>query len=293
MPDFVLALGDIGFFDFEVPQHIATGLEQTIVLHRYVGGARTADAMGPDFHPITWEGVFTGPSAEWRWNAVGAMCVDGLPVPLTWSAFSKTVLVQKADIKFRRFWHIEYSITCLVIVDQNFPQYEDDSIDLDDQMGGDMSDVVSGFIDISSTNGVVAGVTVGPLSAGVTVGPGGVSGGISGTFGPVSGGLSVGPGGVSGGATGVLGPFSATLSGGPGGVTGGVAGGVGPVGGGIIVGPKGVSGSVSGTTGIVGGGATFGPNGVSAGISTAGPLTAQLSIADMNNLGVPVVYAGS
>lgn len=124
--DFFMILGNLVLFDFEVPEQVRDGLKQSFAMRKYPGGARTVDAMGPDYAPVSWEGWFEGPTAELRWDTLASMAAQGLPVPLTWSTRSKLVLITEVMIKYRRYYHISYSVTCEVIQDLTAPITSDD-----------------------------------------------------------------------------------------------------------------------------------------------------------------------
>jgi hypothetical protein len=119
--DFFAALGPVVLFDFEVPEAIRASVKQTLTMRRYPGGARTADTMGADYDPIQWSGWFEGPTAELRWDLLSGMAAQGLPVPLTWSTRNYVVIVSQAEMQFRRYYHIGYSVSCTVLADANQP----------------------------------------------------------------------------------------------------------------------------------------------------------------------------
>lgn len=120
-PDFILYLGGIGFQDFEIPPEIKAGLEQAMFVHKYPGGARTVDTMGPDYLPISWGGVFLDGEATQRAQALQAMAKAGVPVLLTFGAFKYTVDIQKFEYRFQRYYQLPYTIELTVISDDASP----------------------------------------------------------------------------------------------------------------------------------------------------------------------------
>jgi hypothetical protein len=119
--DFVTVLGTVAFFSFEVPAELNDGGAQSLKTHKYPGGSRTIDTMGPDDDVITWSGFFEGGSAESRWDQINVMRAAGVAVPLTWSTRTKTVVVKTATIRYRRYYHIGYTISCEVLQDLTQP----------------------------------------------------------------------------------------------------------------------------------------------------------------------------
>jgi hypothetical protein len=142
MADFVLALGGVPFRDMEVPESIKGGGAQALFMHKYPGGARTADTTGPDDDPITWSGWFEDADAQQRCRQIDTIRRQGLPVVAAWAAFSFLVIVRKFTWDFRRFYHIRYSVELEVIQDQVQPLPQADP-DLEQQIQGDFNDAVS------------------------------------------------------------------------------------------------------------------------------------------------------
>lgn len=139
-PDTVVQLGEIAFDRTEVPERLPFGGQQTLDEKRLIGGKKVADAMGWEVAPIAWEGVFFGKEAEARARSVEAIAVAGVAVELSWSTFRYKVIVQRFDGDFRRFYHVPYSILCVVIEDLASPASAPAGPTVDDMMASDMSD---------------------------------------------------------------------------------------------------------------------------------------------------------
>lgn len=139
MVDFVLTLGGVAFQDFEVPDSIRAGGGQMLFTHKYPGGPRTVDTMGPDDDTIPWSGWFEGPNAQARCQQLDVMRRQGLQVILDWSAYSYLVVIKQFKWDFRRYYHIGYSILLEVVQDQNNPQPAGQD-DIDQQITSDASD---------------------------------------------------------------------------------------------------------------------------------------------------------
>lgn len=143
MADITLALGDVTFQDFEVPESIGTGGAQALKVHKLVGGVRIVDSMGRDDAPLIWSGTFLGEDALTRSQALDALRIAGAQVTLTFSQFRYQVTVSeyKADIR-REYW-IPYSITCEVVEDQSQQTTQDSDPTVDDQVMSDTTTVQS------------------------------------------------------------------------------------------------------------------------------------------------------
>lgn len=116
--DAVLTLGDIAFTDFSVPSRMNYGGKQTLVVHKFPGGARTIDAMGPDPNPITWSGILLGVGAAATRQAIEAMRDAGQVVDLAWGENAYSVLVEECTFDGQDGStgpvRIDYRITCTV-----------------------------------------------------------------------------------------------------------------------------------------------------------------------------------
>lgn len=134
-----LALGDIVFADFEVPDQMPFGGQQAHRVHKLVGGARVIDAMGRDDDPKSWSGRFMGSDATERARHVDAMRIAGLPVALSWGEFAFTVLITAFVGQFQQPFDIPYSITVEVISDDAQPDLNDFVQTVDDQVGTDVA----------------------------------------------------------------------------------------------------------------------------------------------------------
>jgi hypothetical protein len=117
MVDTVLKLGDFQFTETEIPERISFGGEQRAAVHQLVGGARVVDSMGRSDAPLSWAGWLVGPGALDRARYLDGLRVDGQQLTLTWSEFSYTVIVQRFEAAFERFYKIPYQISCLVVED--------------------------------------------------------------------------------------------------------------------------------------------------------------------------------
>jgi len=142
MSDFQLSLGGVVFEDFEIPSEIAAGGAQALFTHKYPGGARTVDTMGPDDDPITWHGYFEGAFALPRCQQIDIMRRQGQAVALTWSAYQYLVVVKTFKWRFLRYYHIAYELVLEVVQDLTNPIVAAPQ-SADQQINSDASDASS------------------------------------------------------------------------------------------------------------------------------------------------------
>jgi hypothetical protein len=135
---FPLTLGPVTFEDFEIPASLTAGGDQALAGHKYPGGLRTADTLGPDDHDIAWSGTFTD-DAENRCQMLDALRRQGQAQTLSFSTFSYNVLIKSFIWTYERPWKIGYSITLWVIQDNNNPQTTGADTSFDDQINSDTS----------------------------------------------------------------------------------------------------------------------------------------------------------
>lgn len=158
MADVVLQLGDFTFQRNEIPESIAFGGEQALVVHRLVGGTKVVDAMGDFTGPISWTGWIEGPDAVSRARQLIAMRAAGAPMVLSWSELQFAVVIREFDPDFHRFYKIPYRIVCEVVEDLTLSTAGTGDFSIDDLINGDMS-AATGLADqigSSTLSGLVA-----------------------------------------------------------------------------------------------------------------------------------------
>lgn len=126
------------FANTEVPAKIPFGGEQSLAVHRLPGGARVVDAMGRDDMPLEWSGIFVGNGALARARTLDAMRVDGLPLWLSWSQLSFSVVIKSFKADYEQRFQMPYSISCLIVKDLTRPT-SGGQAGIDDVMQGDMA----------------------------------------------------------------------------------------------------------------------------------------------------------
>lgn len=121
MADTYLQLGDFIFSGLEIPESLALGGAQALVTHKFPGGARNVQAMGPDHDAIGWSGLFLGQTALDRAKYLDFLRVQGLQLQLTFFDSSYTVVIQRFRFFVERFYKVGYSIELEVVADNAQP----------------------------------------------------------------------------------------------------------------------------------------------------------------------------
>lgn len=144
MPNLVLVLGGVPLFEMEVPEAIHGGGEQALHIHRYPGGMRTVDTMGPDDLNLKWSAWFEADQAEDRARQIDAMRRHGGPIIVSWSSYYYLCVIKRFDFRYNRYFHIGYDIELVIVQDQTAASMDSaDSVDGD--MGEAMDNVNSGM----------------------------------------------------------------------------------------------------------------------------------------------------
>jgi hypothetical protein len=137
-PDTTLNLGGIQFNALEIPSNIPWGTSQTLAVHKFPGGDRTIDAMGPDYRAPQWSGLFFGSDAFARASALEAMAAGGEEQTLTFGGKTFRVIVAEFSAEFHRLYEMPYHITCEVIADQSSPVSSNSVPSTDDALNSDL-----------------------------------------------------------------------------------------------------------------------------------------------------------
>lgn len=115
MATVAVTLGPIAFRDFEVPERIVFGGVQRLVVHQPIGGGRVVDVLGAEPGEIAFGGVFSGPDAALRAEAIEAARDAGAVLPLAWDGFARMVLVAGFGASYEKNWWIPFALTLLVV----------------------------------------------------------------------------------------------------------------------------------------------------------------------------------
>lgn len=158
----VLTLAGVEFADFEIPEEIGLGGPLMFKTHRRQGGARTVDAIGADWAPISWSGRFRGVDGMDRARAMERMKNAGQAVSLTFGELAYTVLIVDFSWKFRGNNEHPYTITLEVITDDATPNTSGQDISATEMVTGDNLDASAALGGLSS---LIQNPLSGPLSA--------------------------------------------------------------------------------------------------------------------------------
>lgn len=163
IPNLTLVLGGVPFFDIEVPEVIHGGGEQAMVVHKYPGGKRTIDTMGPDDAVLKWEGWFENVLAESRARQLDSIRRQGKAVICSWSSYYYLVVVKSFSFRYNRFFHIGYELV-LEIVQDLVAARSPPSSDVDASLNKSMASINKA---VSGTVGAITGLPSAMLNQGV------------------------------------------------------------------------------------------------------------------------------
>lgn len=105
------------FQNFEVPDRAPFGGEQSLAVHKLIGGQRIIDTMGRDDQDISWSGMFLSPDADVRARQLDQVRVAGQVQQLTWGEHRYNVLIQSFRPNYEQPGKVPYSITFTVLLD--------------------------------------------------------------------------------------------------------------------------------------------------------------------------------
>lgn len=138
MADVKLVLGDFTFESYEIPERIPFGGSQRLAVHQLPGGDRVVQALGRDNMPLAWSGLFLGENALARAHYVDWLRIQGKALPLSWADLSYTVVVERFECEFERFYKLPYSISCIVVEDRAAPMTSFPATGYDAALLGDL-----------------------------------------------------------------------------------------------------------------------------------------------------------
>lgn len=116
-----LVLGDFEFLDFEVPERLPIPARQQVVLHKMIGGKRTADVLGVDYDPLTWSGIITGAQSGDRVKALERMRDAGEELVLTLDDYSFTVVIKAFTPVYEFIYRRPYTIEVEIVANNASP----------------------------------------------------------------------------------------------------------------------------------------------------------------------------
>lgn len=117
MSNVILTLGGIAFRDFEVPEQITFGGTQALAVHQVIGGGHVVDALGAADAEIQLAGVFSGPDAVVRVQALDVARSLGGTLPLIWKGFFYSVIIAELAAAYTKSWWIPFRLRLVVVQD--------------------------------------------------------------------------------------------------------------------------------------------------------------------------------
>lgn len=119
-----ITLENFEFAETEIPSSMPFGGDQSLSVHKLIGGFKVVDAMGYFPGDLTWSGVFLGGNAVLRANYLKGLAEAGKPVTLKWGEFSYLVVVRQFQPTYLRSVEVSYTITCEAVADGSALQQE-------------------------------------------------------------------------------------------------------------------------------------------------------------------------
>jgi len=166
MSDFTLYLDSVAFQDFEIPDSIKAGGAQSMLRHKYAGGVRTIDTMGPDDDDIPWSGTFMGGDSQARCKQLDIMRRQGQQVVLTFAGYQYLVTIESFRWDFQRTWQIPYTI-CLAVVQDLANPPQDAAANVDSQITSDAATATAGAGLVLDSTGALVPNPVGAVTPAV------------------------------------------------------------------------------------------------------------------------------
>jgi hypothetical protein len=187
-----LTLGSVTFRDMEVPEAISFGGRQDVNIQHLLDGNRFVEALGNDDGLISFSGIFTGNDAIERAQALDLARELGQVLPLAWTGFYYSVIIDRFEAEYRRLNLIPFTIVC-VVADNPIADLATAAISAVSMVGDDLlaasglavgAGISSGYFSDRSLAGVSAltGVVSASLAAGgaaLVAGVGGVNGAVT------------------------------------------------------------------------------------------------------------------
>jgi hypothetical protein len=138
-----LMLGSFEFLDTEIPAELRLGGDQTLAIHRFIGGGKSVQPMGCDDKAPAWTGIFRGSEASTRAQYIDGLRIAGNSLLLTWDAFSYNVVIKNFEFSIQQINHIPFSITLEVVKNNTSPVTNDPGYSIDDLLNDDMNTVTT------------------------------------------------------------------------------------------------------------------------------------------------------
>ena len=120
-PDALLVLegpaGAVKFKAWEIPEFVEFGGPFRHVIHKFPGGMRQIDSLGPDDGPITWTGLMLTTDGADRTAVLWAMWEAGDKCTVSFGIWNFDVLISDLRFRYRARNYVEYKIELMRVID--------------------------------------------------------------------------------------------------------------------------------------------------------------------------------
>ena len=115
MSNSLLALGPFSFEGLESPEQIHFKTKQRVAVHHLGSGLSKIDYLGDDYETVSFRGIFSGTSAADRIRSIDCLRVRGVPLILSWSSKTLSVIITQFELDYSSDRWIPYRLSCYVI----------------------------------------------------------------------------------------------------------------------------------------------------------------------------------
>lgn len=115
--DGIFSLGPLIFKQFEIPTSIVFGGRHRLAVTPLLDGGQVIERLGPENANIEFSGIFTGPDANFRFQALNLLRQSGTLSPLSWGEYYYTVIVSALRAEYHQSSWIRYFVSCVVVDD--------------------------------------------------------------------------------------------------------------------------------------------------------------------------------
>lgn len=120
-PDALLVLtgpgGAIRFKAWEIPEFVEFGGPFRYIIHKFPGGTRQIDSLGPDDAPITWTGLMLTADGDTRAAQLWAMWEAGDKCIVSFGIWDFPVVISDLKFRYRANNYVEYKIELTRVID--------------------------------------------------------------------------------------------------------------------------------------------------------------------------------
>lgn len=116
-----VTLGDFLFDDFEIPESLQFGGQQSLAVHQLIGGGRVVDCMGSVPSEISWSGYFLGLTSIERARYLQNLMQQGQVLNFLYFDFNYDVVISQFVANLEQSYKIPFSITLTVVNDNTTP----------------------------------------------------------------------------------------------------------------------------------------------------------------------------